>query len=149
VKVTMKVEGLSDLVEALEDLKKATATNVKKRALIDAAEPLRADAERYAPRQTGRLASTIAVSTKLSRSQSGEKESKVEVYIGPASMTRAIVQEFGSIYQSPRPYMRPAWDKNKKDIPSAVGASLWEEIAKAAARAARKAARLLAKQSAT
>jgi len=146
----MRVDGLSDLVEALEDLKKATATNVKKRALIDAAEPLRADAERYAPRQTGRLASTIAVSTKLSRSQSGaEKGSKVEVYVGPASMTRAIVQEFGSIYQTPRPYMRPAWDKNKKDIPSAVGASLWEEIAKAAARAARKAARLLAKQSAT
>ena len=42
---TIKIEGLSELKDALEELSKATARNVQKRALIEAAGPLEADAE--------------------------------------------------------------------------------------------------------
>src|SRR4030095_2721817 len=110
-KVTFKIEGLSELVEGLkEELPKATATNVQKRALKEAADPIEADAKQNAPYRTGLLRRKIDVGTKLSPRQKSknEKESKVEIYIGPPSMERAIVAEFGSVNQTPKPFMRPA-----------------------------------------
>jgi HK97 gp10 family phage protein len=146
--VSFKIEGLSDLVDALtEELPKATATNVQKRALMEAADPIEADAKRNAPVRTGFLKQRIDVGSKLSRRQksANKKESKVEIYVGPPSMTRAIVAEFGSVKESPRPFMRPAWDGNKQTAFKTIRNILADEIEKARQRAARKAARLLAK----
>lgn len=145
--ITMKLEGLSDLVEGLQELSKATATNVQKRALKEAADPIEADAKRNAPHRTGLLEARINISSKLSPRQraSAVKESKVEVYVGPPSMARGIVAEFGSVKQAPQPFMRPAWDANKRTAFLRIRDILAEEIEKARQRAARKAARLLAK----
>jgi hypothetical protein len=73
------------------------------------------------------------------------KESKVEIYVGPPSMARGIVSEFGSVKETPRPFMRPAWDANKKTAFLTIRNILADEIEKARQRAARKTARLLAK----
>jgi HK97 gp10 family phage protein len=147
-KVTFKIEGLSELVDGLtNELPKATATNVQKRALLTAAEPMEADAKRMAPRRTGLLRERINVSSKLSPRQKSQskKESKVEIYVGPPSMTRAIVSEFGSVKESPRPFMRPAWDSNKRTAFDKIRDILAEEIENARQRIARKTARQLAK----
>jgi HK97 gp10 family phage protein len=147
-KVTWKLEGFKELADALiEELPKATSTNVQKRALLRAAEPIERDAKSGAPRRTGLLQERINISTKLSPRQKRQhkKESKVEVFVGPPSMSRAIVAEFGSVKQTPHPFMRPAWDGNKRTAFNTLKEILTEEIDKARQRIARKAARQLAK----
>jgi HK97 gp10 family phage protein len=148
-KVTFKLEGLSELVEALtEELPKATSTNVQKRALKAAGDPIKQYAQTLAPYRTGLLKERITVSDKLSPRQKhmNEKASKVEVYVGPPSMERAIIGEFGSVKQSPHPFMRPAWDANKRTAFDTIGKILEDEIEKARQRALRKTARYLAKK---
>lgn len=143
-----KIEGVSELVDALtEELPKATSTNVQKRALKEASDPLENDAQHNAPRRTGLLQKKITVSTRLSPRQKAlnEKLSKIEIYIGPPSMERAIVAEFGSVNQTAKPFMRPAWDANKRTAFKTIKEILEVEIEKARQRIARKTARLLAK----
>lgn len=146
-KVSFRVEGLSELKEALEELPKATGKNVLKRALLKAAEPMRADAEREAPRESGQLAASIKIGTKLSQRQKSQhkKESAVEVFLGPDPSAKAIAQEFGAAHHGPQPYMRPAWDGNKEGAFNSMRDDLAQEIEKARARLARKTARLAAK----
>lgn len=147
-KVTFKIEGVSELVEAFtNELPKATSTNVQKRALKEAATPILHDAEQHSPVRTGLLRKKIDIGSKLSPRQKAknEKESKVEIYVGPPSMERAIVAEFGSVNQTPHPFMRPAWDANKRTAFDTIKQILEEEIEKARQRIARKTAKLLAK----
>ena len=149
-RATIRVEGLSDLVSSLKELPKATSTNVQKRALKEAAAPIAESAKSAAPVRTGLLKERINISSKLSpRQKAGyKKESKVEVYVGPPSMARGIVAEFGSVKQAPHPFMRPAWDANKRTAFLKIRDILSEEIEKARQRIARKAARLLSKTTA-
>ena len=147
-KVSFKIEGLKELADALRDeLPKATATNIQKRALQKAGEPIESDAKRYAPYRTGFLREEIDIGSKLSPRQKGQhkKESKVEVFVGPPSMARGIVAEFGSVKQAPHPFMRPAWDANKRTAFDTIKEILTEEIEKARQRILRKTARNLAK----
>lgn len=147
----MKLEGLQELRTALlEELPKATATNVQKRALMAAAEKMRADMESMAPVAPiagGRLKRSIAISTKLSKKQRtiSKKESKVEVYVGPGSVREAVPQEFGTYKMAPHPFVRPAWAANKVGALKMIRELLAAEIEKARARIARKAARMAAK----
>lgn len=70
----------------------------------------------------------------------------VEVYVGPAradtkaNAIKRIVAEFGSVKQPPHPYMRPAFDQNKDRALQIIREELGGEIAKAAARARKRAA---------
>jgi len=140
MKFNIRIEGLSELADALGDLPKATSTNVQKRALREAAGPIQAMAQADAPVRTGALREKIRISSKLSPRQSGlsKKESKVEVYVGPPSMPRAIVAEFGSVKQTPKPFMRPAWDANKLAALKTIRDILATEIEKARQRAFKK-----------
>lgn len=145
---TFKLEGLSDCLDALEELPKATEKNVLKRTLIDAAQNMLDDARQLAEPHvwSGTLLGSINIGTKLSRSQSGStKESQVEVYLGPRALVQAITLEFGTYKQTAYPFMRPAWEANKHQTLAKVRDSLANEIFKAAQRIARKAAREAAK----
>jgi HK97 gp10 family phage protein len=158
-----KVEGLRELNDALAELPKATAKNVLKRALVKALGPMEAQAEGLAPELTGDLRAGINVGTKLTKRQMAqhrrdvgstpvvtiggfrsEPQTAVYVFMGPRGSSKSIVQEFGSVNQSPHPYMRPAWDSNKKSALESIKDDLAEEIDKAAKRLARKAAKQLA-----
>ena len=61
--------------------------------------------------------------------------------MGPGRQPQAIQEEFGNRRQSPRPFMRPAWEAGKGQALESVKTILTEEIAKATQRAARKAMR--------
>jgi len=142
---SFKIEGLAELADALGELSSAAAINVQKRALAEAARPIQQDAQALAPYRTGLLKRRITISSKLSARQkhSSVKESKVELYVGPPSMARAIVAEFGSVKQTPKAFMRPAWDANKTKALNSIKDILAEEIEDARARAARKTAKYL------
>lgn len=73
-KTSVSIEGLSELEDALKELPKATGRNVIKRALTQAAEPIRAAAASYAPTgRTGVLKQSIAVSKiRFSKGEAGK-----------------------------------------------------------------------------
>jgi HK97 gp10 family phage protein len=170
--IKVRVEGLREVGQAFDELSKATARNVAKRALIQAAQPMVEMASRLAPDnpETGApdLHSSIVASAKIkntvgnaefaavmaaggtkgeaigalrdARRASAGEGSFAQAYVGPVSSTKrraikAIVQEFGSVKQSPRPYMRPAFAATAQQVISGVGAILKVEIGKAVARA--------------
>jgi len=141
-----KVEGLSDLEDALIELPKATARNVLLRTLTQQAQPIADAGEQNAPRSTGELAASYQVSTKLSKRQKSQntKESDVEVYIGPTSHPKSVQTEFGNSHQSAEPHLRPAWDSNVMKVLDGIVNTLRAEIDKAVARIARKAAKQIA-----
>lgn len=141
----VKVEGLKELQHALSELPKATSTNVLKRALMKAGEPIANQARQMAPDDPTSggfdLRKSIVVSQRLSRRQkkNTRKESQVEVYIGAGPLPQAHLQEFGAAHHGPQPFMRPAWDAGQKPALDSIKKSLWEEIDKARVRLAKKA----------
>ena len=146
-KQTFKIEGLQELDEALSDLSKATARNILLRTLKEQGEIIRADGERNAPKLKGGLKASYTVGTKLSRRQKSQnrKESAVEVYIGPGPAAKGVQTEFGNAHQAAHPHLRPAFDGNVQRVLAGIRDTLAEQIEKARQRAARKAARILAK----
>jgi HK97 gp10 family phage protein len=147
IKLSVKVEGLSELNEGILELPKATGTNVLKRALLKGADPISSSAKRAAPRLSGRLEQSITPSIKLSRRQRSlyPKEARVEIYVGAGALVQAITQEFGTINNKPQPFMRPAWNENKHRTLEIIREELANELEKARQRIARKTARLAAK----
>jgi HK97 gp10 family phage protein len=141
----VKVEGLSDLVAALEDLGKSTARNTLRRTLRIAAKPVADHAQALAPRLTGRLQLSIIVGNRLTRRQARDRREDgpafAEVYVGTAS-GHGVVQEFGTYKMSAHPFMRPAWDSDRERVLDTIKSELSVQIEKSAARAARKAAKL-------
>lgn len=147
MKLKFKVEGLSELKEALDELPKATSKNVLLRTLKEQGQPIATAGAANAPRDKGKLAASYAVSTKLSRRQKKlhSKESPVEVFIGPSPHPKGVQTEFGNAHQAPQSHLRPAWDANWRGVLDNITRVLTEQIEKARARLARKAARVAAK----
>lgn len=142
-----KIEGLDLLDDALKELPKATARNVLLRTLKEQGQPIKDAGERLAPRDEGGLQESYTVGTKLSRRQKGlhRKESMVEVFIGPGPAAKAVQTEFGNAHQAAQPHLRPAFDGNVQKVLTGIRDSLAEQIEKARARLAKKAARIAAK----
>ena len=65
--------------------------------------------------------------------------SSVEVHIGTGQLPHAHLVEFGSVNNTPQPYLRPAWDAGQQKVLDDIRAFLAEEVDKAAKRAAKKA----------
>lgn len=139
----VKVEGLREVERALGELKKATGRNVMRRVATARLQPIAADMAARAPNLFGDLKESVTVSTKRPRRH--RKQSEVEAYAGPGRMPQAHLQEFGTQNHPPQPFARPAWDAGKGDLLPGIGDDLMAEIAKAAARQAKKQARLAAK----
>jgi len=173
-KSSVKIEGLSELKDALDDFSKSTSGNILKRAVSTAAALFAEEAALRAPKRTGRLKQSIKVGKAkiISAGQAAYASAKEEgasnaeaataarnanrtaggtgrqaiVHAGPTKDVRAAVpQEFGTFKMPPHPFMRPAWDSNDVKCAEAIRDALKEEIDKATVRAQKKAAKLLAK----
>lgn len=147
----VKVEGLKELERALRELPRATAKNVMKRVLIKAGTPVAEKAAAMAPVETGSLQKAVGIGSRLTRRQksASPKQSAVEVYIGVGrSLPQGHMQEFGTVKLPPQPFLRPAWDGGQTAVLEDIKTLTWAEIEKAAARLARKQARLAAKAAA-
>ena len=151
---TVKLEGFKEIEAELAKLgnpnqRKASA----RRALRKSAQPMADLAQSMAPRgDTGTLAPSISVGTKLSKRQRGlhrrmfrNDRAAVEMFVGAGPLSSAHTQEFGTINHGPQPFMRPAFDQEAKPMLERLKAELWDDIQKAVARAERRAARLAVK----
>ena len=144
-KTTVKIEGLSELKDALRALSDTTAKNVMRRVLKRAGEPIAERMRAAVPKDTGRLRDSIMVSQQLSRRQKrfAKKEGPydIEMFVGPRPLLYAHLQEFGTFAEPAQRYARPAWDAGHAKALQDITDDLAAEIAKTAARAARKAAK--------
>ncbi|OWQ95118.1 HK97-gp10 family putative phage morphogenesis protein [Sphingopyxis witflariensis] len=166
-----KFEGGKELEKALREIgKTATARNIATRALKVAAEPIAEEARRLAPEDKGNLREAIKIGTKANMGRGRSLRSKddtVYTFIGidgsvlppKESKTRrnkrktrflqnsggvaaySIFVEYGTESMAPQPFMRPAFEREKHKAVERMAPALWDEIAKAAARAAKKSAK--------
>ena len=174
IKTTVKVEGGKELQEALEDFSKSTQGNILKRAVSTAGAMIAEEAAALAPRKSGRLKRSIkvgkariisagkaayaavkaeggdnaeaAAAARQANREAGGTGRQAVVQVGPTKDVRAAVpQEFGTFKMHAHPFMRPAWDANDTRAIDVMKEALAEEIDKAAERARKRAAKLLAK----
>jgi HK97 gp10 family phage protein len=149
--LTVHVDGLDGILEALEELPKiATEKNVVRRALKDAAEPIRATWSELAPYdatdQGLHIRDSVIVSEKtVSKGYTPAPPGGVTVFIGPsASLPRhhAVFMEFGTYKDIAQPSGRPAFDSKKYETINLLGFFMWVQIDATAQRLSRRAARL-------
>lgn len=152
-KQTFQIDGLKELESGLAELKNATAKNVIRRGLAGAAQPMADKAESRAPQRLGTLRRSIDVGKKLSKRQAQahrkmfrDDRASVEIFVGAGPVPQAHLKEFGGDGTPAIGFMRSAWDEEKVGTLMRVRRYLAAEIEKAAARARKKAARLLAKK---
>lgn len=171
---TVRIEGLKELEEALQELPRATGGNVLKRAILKPANVFRDYAAQLAPKRTGRLKQEIKVSkpkiitagkaafaqamregatraeagqaARAANAAAGGKGRHAVVHVGPTHRGfYGLFGEFGTVHHPPHPFMRPAWDALAPSMGDMIRDTLAEEIEKARQRLARKAARIAAK----
>ena len=136
----VRVQGLRELDQALAGLKLSTARNVGRRSLREALEPMaEAARQNVAQDRTGELRESIGITSGRPKGKGYRRVNRIEVHMGPGQQPQGIQEEFGNRKQTPRPFMRPAWDAEKEAALDAVKASLAAGIGVAAKRAARKA----------
>lgn len=136
----VRVQGLRELDQALAGLKLSTARNVGRRSLRDALEPMaEAARQNVAQDRTGELRESIGITSGRPKGKGYRRVNRIEVHMGPGRQPQGIQEEFGNRKQTPRPFMRPAWDAEKEAALEAVKANLAAGIDVAAKRAARKA----------
>lgn len=175
--IQLDLVGSEMLEQALYDLgSDAAIRRTLKRAVLQALEPVAAEARRRAPRSAGPVrtrsgkmidpgtyAESIEVSVTLSKRQRGQRTTKytgptsAEAFVGPKPVGPGVLEEFGTASRHWRkgkstgsaaahPHMRPAWEMHKDGVLVELGRLLWVEIQATAKRLARRQANLLRKK---
>jgi len=163
---TFELKGMKELMNALDQLPTVSMQKgAIRNALKDAGSPVVSDAKTNVPVDSGHLRDSIKVSQSLKKSQRKGRydRSSVTVYVGSSSPLAHLI-EFGTTQRvlreprivtiggrtvrithtgqlSPRPFLRQAWDSNKEAVLKRLGDAIWQQIAKAARRLAKKAER--------
>lgn len=157
--IRFELEGLKELVGALDQFTTTVARNITSRSLKEAAEPMARAARAAAPKDTGVLRESISASTRADirgrlRNKNlrfafvGPSYSKFDDYYAP----HAHLIEYGTaarfhkngkaVGQTPaQPFMRPAFQQYRQEVVVRFRDILAVEVDRAAARAARKAKR--------
>lgn len=150
VKTTFKTKGFAELERALaEDLPRATAKNVLTRTGKNAMKRIERKMSELAPKAEGTLSESMKTEKVKARRMRGGRYARstgVEIQTGPApakpiDRANASWQEDGTVNMPPNPYARPAADIEGRNVVKEVRDTLAEEINKAKARIAKKAAK--------
>ena len=126
MKMSFTFDGKA-LAATLRSMPKANSRTAQIDALLEAAEPIRAVAQRLAPRAPGApdLADRIdAMQTRRSIDVSGT-ETGVIVGAWKAAFY-AFFQEWGTVRHAAQPFIRPAFDQNVTRSLGILGRRLWE-----------------------
>ena len=151
-----EIVGLKECMDALSELptmsmKKGVVRNALKKAALPVKEAAQANAQSL-PMRAAKLAESIKVGTSVKKSQRGRVDrSRVTVYVG-SSHPLAHLFEFGTAerftksgaargYIPPMPFLRQAWDSNKKIALSRLKEELWRALEKSAKLLNKKAQR--------
>lgn len=139
--IEFKVSGFLELERALRQLPQEVAGRVLMSALRKAGEPMAADAKQAAPRSSnpgpnGHMADSIAL-RKL-RDATSVADVEASLWLGPdPNHWYGTFSEFGTVHETARPFMRPAFDRHKDEAIDLLGKELWKGIARAAKRLAK------------
>jgi len=148
-----ELHGLKEIMDAMEQLptlsmKKAVVRNALKKAALPVKEAAQANAQSL-PFDSKSIADSIKIGTSVKRSQRGWVDrSRVTVYVGSSNRLASIF-EWGTAerytksgayrgYIPPLPFMRQAWDSNKKIALDRIREELWKALQKAAKLLAKK-----------
>lgn len=129
-----KVDGLKDLdrafIELAEEIGPKKVRTPARKAMHDVLKPMADEAKGRVRVDQGHLQRSIKVGGTLNRSQKKlhEKQSDIEVHMGPSGLTQAITEEFGAVDQAPHPYIRPTWEANKDGALDKLQDFLWGRI---------------------
>lgn len=174
----VEVLGFKEMEEALKELPKATAKNCIRRALSAAAIPIADNAQqlirvkrvspaivvtkiKFTSGDAGKQAFAAAMAAGATRGEAGEAAHQANKEAGDdANITSGVLSigptlrafygfEFGTVKQSPKPFMRPAWDAHKMQALEIIKTELQDQIEKARVRIVKKFLRILAKTSQT
>jgi HK97 gp10 family phage protein len=117
------LQGERELLAALKRLGETlTRQSAIEAALLDGAEPIRAQAEANAPRDKGQLAGSV---TKAAKRGGGLPE----VAVGPDnSGFYGVFAEHGTSKQARKPWLRPAFDERKDEATRRVKERLASEV---------------------
>jgi len=151
-----EIVGLKECMDALSELptmsmKKGVVRNALKKAALPVKEAAKANAQSL-PFDNKAIVDSIKVGTSLKKSQRGRQDrSRVTVYVG-SSHPLSHLFEFGTAERftktgaarghiSPHPFLRTAWDANKKIALGRIGEEMWKAILKSAKLLAKKSAK--------
>lgn len=116
------------MARALKALPKRLSRKVQNDALREAAEPMRAEMSRLAPRRPPKpdLRDHIVISL-----AKGEDSKEAAVAVGPArpNYFYGSFQEFGTKHHAAQPFMRPGFDAMVRESLQILGAAVWRELA--------------------
>jgi len=151
-----EIVGLKECMDALSELptmsmKKGVVRNALKKAALPVKEAAKANAQSL-PFDNKAIVDSIKVGTSLKKSQRGRQDrSRVTVYVG-SSHPLSHLFEFGTSERftktgaarghiSPHPFLRTAWDANKKIALGRIGEEMWKALEKSAKLLSKKAAK--------
>jgi HK97 gp10 family phage protein len=123
--VTITIEGGAELARRLNAMSVAAEKKILNAVLMEAAEPIRKEAERRAP--VGEFAPHIAQNVVDVIPRGTRDERSVE--IGPAKgFPYGLFLEFGTVKMAARPFLRPAFDLKARTALSIVQQRLWDKL---------------------
>lgn len=117
------IQGLQDLLKKMDDLPLVLKKTLIVRALRKGAEPIRAEAERRAPWDTGGLAESMMITV------SDQTAEGAIAKIGPSRKEfHGGFNEFGTAHMAAQPFLRPAFDEMQAEALRILGEDLAEGI---------------------
>ena len=134
MKPSIKVEGLADVERVMMNLPKATA-KASARRILKKAGTVVLDAIAPPKGNTGDLAASYSVGTRLNNAQRKQhrRESEVEMFVG-SNDPAAVQQEFGNVNHAPQAHLRPAWDGRRQEALQGIATEFWAEVQRTVAR---------------
>lgn len=138
MKWTMEFAGGEELAERLNALPMALSVDIRIKALIQAAEPMRSKAEQLAPRSRlskPHLGDNIIIQkvTRVGSTEGGRwaqtEGDEAWVAVGPSkAFFYGIFQEYGTVHHGAQPFMRPAFDTGSELAVQILAGELWAAI---------------------
>lgn len=127
MKVSMQVSGAAELEAALSGLTRRVSRRIVREALEFAAEPMRSEASRRAPRAPG--APDLADNMVIANARTTGSEAAA-VSVGPArGVYWGLFQELGTSRHGAQPFLRPAFENQKGKAIERVGQEIWRNLA--------------------
>jgi len=121
----LRITGASELARRLRTLADGLTDEAVRKALVTAAEPMRARMAQLAPR--GPEAPHLADSMVISRAKTDEGDRAVAV--GPAKdFFYGSFLEFGTKHMSARAFARPAFDSEAEACLAILARELWAAV---------------------
>lgn len=123
---SIELSGVDEILNRLQQIG-ANISRLENKALQDAAEPVLEDAKANAPIRTGKLKEGLKISGVKNRD--GTKYVLVGIDRSDNSnIFYGKFIEFGTSKMSPRPFLEPAYEKNKKEILKRIKSTLKEGL---------------------